>query len=65
MEAYDITISTDFDAQTGATKITVESSLFLVTLIDWDGDILDGIKAALDAYQDELDALVDASLPLD
>ena len=65
MEAYDITISTDFDSQTGVTKITAESSLFLVTITNWDGDLLEGIKATLDAYQAELDTLVDSSLPLD
>ena len=65
MEAYDITISTDFDSQTGVTNITAESSLFLVTITNWEGDILEGIKAALDTYQAELDTLVDSSLPLD
>lgn len=65
MEAYDITISTDFDSQTGVTKITAESSLFLVTITNWDGDLLEGIKATLDLYQAELDTLVDLSLPLD
>lgn len=65
MEAYDLTISTDFDTQTGIIEIKVSSSLFSVTLHDWSGDTLEGIKTAIDLYQEELDDLVDRSLPLD
>ncbi len=65
MESYDITISTDFDSQTGLLEIEATSTLLSVTLSGWDGEILEGIKATLDLYQDELDLLVDLSLPLD